>query len=73
MRNGHVSAIHVFAGVGCTQKHADNWLAHQDDFNSLLSALSADHGPDSQEDSQEASVSVQSLEEKSQQQKSRVQ
>ena len=63
--------IHMFAGVGCTQKHADNWLAHQDDFNSLLSALSADHGPDT--DATQEAVSVQSLEEKSQQQKSRVQ
>lgn len=29
-------------GVGCTQQHADNWIAHQEDFNSILSALNKD-------------------------------
>ena len=27
------------AGVGCSKSHADNWIAHQDDFNALLSSL----------------------------------
>jgi hypothetical protein len=30
-------------GVGCTKNYADNWIAHQDDFNSLLANLNANH------------------------------
>ncbi|KAK3102009.1 hypothetical protein FSP39_008082 [Pinctada imbricata] len=26
-------------GVGCSVSHADNWIAHQDDFNSILENL----------------------------------
>ena len=29
-------------GVGCTQQHCDNWITHQEDFNSILSALNKD-------------------------------
>lgn len=34
----------VFLGVGCSKNQADNWIAHQDDFNSLLANLNQDHG-----------------------------
>ncbi|XP_064634619.1 PIN2/TERF1-interacting telomerase inhibitor 1-like isoform X2 [Lineus longissimus] len=30
-------------GVGCTKSHADNWIAHQDDFGALLANLNANH------------------------------
>merc|ERR1712083_336839 len=41
----HVKVSHKqdTRGVGCTKKHADNWIAHQDDFNSLLSSLNAEN------------------------------
>ncbi|XP_052245173.1 PIN2/TERF1-interacting telomerase inhibitor 1-like isoform X2 [Dreissena polymorpha] len=30
-------------GVGCSKNHADNWIAHQDDFNSLLASLNQEN------------------------------
>jgi Pin2-interacting protein X1 len=30
-------------GVGCTKQNADNWIAHQDDFNAILSDLNTEH------------------------------
>lgn len=32
----------LIAGVGCSQQQADSWIAHQEDFNSILSALNKD-------------------------------
>lgn len=31
-------------GLGCTKKDTDNWIAHQDDFSSLLAQLNDEHG-----------------------------
>ena len=56
------------AGVGCTRNHADNWIAHQDDFNSLLESLNAGANSSNIE-----VAPVQKLEEKSKKAKSRVQ
>lgn len=33
-----------YPGVGCSRNEADNWIAHQDDFNSLLANLNQNHG-----------------------------
>ena len=30
-------------GVGCSKNHADNWVAHQDDFNALLATLNTEN------------------------------
>ncbi|XP_074660052.1 uncharacterized protein LOC141912638 [Tubulanus polymorphus] len=60
-------------GVGCTAKHADNWIAHQDDFNSLLSSLQDNHsgsGSNTPNNNEESAVA--SLEEKSKTSKGRV-
>ena len=55
-----------------TKADADNWLAHQDDFNALLSNLNqmTDSSANSSED---VCKKVASLEEKSKQSKGRVQ
>lgn len=54
-------------GVGATKDYADNWIAHQDDFNSLLANLN-------QEVPQELeSKNVSQLENKSKHSRSRVQ
>lgn len=33
-------------GVGCSQQHSDNWIAHQDDFSAILSSLNSDSPAD---------------------------
>ena len=53
-------------GVGCTRQHADNWITHQQDFNSILSALNKDVNI-------EPSVVTFSLDDKSKNSRSRVQ
>ena len=53
-------------GVGCTVDHADNWLAHQDEFNALLSALNSSS-------SEKTKTKVQNLEEVSKSLKGRIQ
>lgn len=53
-------------GIGCTQQHADKWIAHQEDFNSILSALNKDV-------IMESSVATFSLHDKSRNSRSRVQ
>ncbi|XP_052802425.1 PIN2/TERF1-interacting telomerase inhibitor 1-like isoform X2 [Mya arenaria] len=47
----HITASMKFdsKGVGCSKSHADNWIAHQDDFNSLLANLNQDHGEGSKQ------------------------
>ena len=59
-----------FAGVGCSKSHADNWIAHQDDFNALLSSLNDDK---SEKVATSEQHSVISLEQKSKMSKARVQ
>lgn len=61
-----VLCILVTAGVGCSQQFADNWTAHQEDFNSVLSALNKDV-------TTESSVAAFSLNDKSKNSRSRVQ
>ncbi|KAL5006329.1 hypothetical protein ScPMuIL_015135 [Solemya velum] len=67
----HVKITHKMdnKGVGCSNNHADNWIAHQDDFNALLANLNQDHsqGTDTTEENK-----VVSLEKKSKASKSRV-
>ena len=58
-------------GVGCSKSHADNWIAHQDVFNELLSSLN--DAPSSSAAGSEETPSVVSLEEKSKSSRSRVQ
>jgi len=53
-------------GLGCSQQHADNWIAHQEDFNSILSALNKDVNV-------ESSIATFSLHDKSKNSRSRVQ
>ncbi|XP_013403771.1 PIN2/TERF1-interacting telomerase inhibitor 1 [Lingula anatina] len=57
-------------GVGCTKKHADNWIAHQDDFAALLDNLNQSHGVATTNDND--SSSAKSLAEKSKSSKARV-
>jgi len=55
-------------GVGCSKKHDDNWVAHQDDFNSLLASLNSQNESSTQDVSQDAdspAPAVLSLEQKS--------
>jgi len=53
-------------GIGCTQQYADNWIAHQEDFNSILSTLNKDV-------TIQPSIEAFSLHDKSKNSKSRVQ
>lgn len=46
--DGHIQHIAVSVkndtrGVGCSKSYADNWIAHQDDFNALLATLGENH------------------------------
>ena len=63
---------YIFVGVGCTKKDADNWIAHQDDFNALLANLSQNHGSQGS-GSDEDAAKVSSLEHKSKTSRGRVQ
>jgi len=63
----HISVL----GVGCTKNHADNWIAQQDDFNSLLTSLNADVENSTENSTKE--TCVQQLELKSKSSKSRLQ
>lgn len=56
-------------GVGCSKNHADNWIAHQDDFNDLLSSLNQDTTENNDEDTTDK---VTGLESKSKASRSRV-
>ena len=53
-------------GIGCTKDHSDNWVAHQDEFNALLSALNSSS-------SEKTKTTVQNLEEVSKSLKGRIQ
>ena len=55
-------------GVGCTKDYADNWVAHQDDFNALLSSLNASNAME-----ESVKGNVQNLEEVSKSSKGRIQ
>ncbi|XP_072162807.1 uncharacterized protein [Diadema setosum] len=54
-------------GVGCKASQEDNWIAHQDDFNDLLSSLNQNHGGSIADGNPS-----QSLEERSKKSRSRV-
>lgn len=60
-----VSAKSDRKGVGCNHQQADNWIAHQEDFNSILSALNKDVNA-------ESSFAIFSLHDKSKNSRSRV-
>ncbi|CAH1786248.1 unnamed protein product, partial [Owenia fusiformis] len=71
----HISIKHKAdsRGVGCSVKHADNWIAHQDDFNSILANLNADHSTEPAADKEAVKeAKVTSLEERSKTTKKRV-
>ena len=63
-------SYHFQPGVGCSKSHADNWIAHQDGFDELLSSLN--NGPSSSATGGKETSAV-SLEEKSRSSRSRVQ
>lgn len=68
--DGHVDHVKVSVknnnhGLGCTKSYADNWIAHQDDFNALLANLN-------QSNTQNEAEKVISLENKSKTSRSRV-
>ncbi|XP_033112905.1 PIN2/TERF1-interacting telomerase inhibitor 1-like [Anneissia japonica] len=56
-------------GLGCTVSHEDKWIAHQDDFNSLLANLNASHASGNTTPTETA---VTSLEKRSKKSKKRV-
>ncbi len=60
----------MLVGVGCSRKHADGWIAHQDDFNSLLADLNSDTNVQHEDDQQSKMLN---LEHKSKTTKGRVQ
>ncbi|XP_046576940.1 PIN2/TERF1-interacting telomerase inhibitor 1-like isoform X2 [Haliotis rubra] len=73
--NGQVEHVKISfkndqKGVGSNKNQADNWIAHQDDFNSLLETLNEGHGGG--EVDSPVAHQVASLEKKSQSSRSRV-
>ncbi|XP_066302306.1 PIN2/TERF1-interacting telomerase inhibitor 1-like [Branchiostoma lanceolatum] len=68
----HVKASLKFdqTGLGCSTDQADNWIAHQDDFDALLAGLNASHGASNGET--ESNTKTISIEEKSKSSKRRV-
>ncbi|XP_071104401.1 PIN2/TERF1-interacting telomerase inhibitor 1-like isoform X2 [Haliotis cracherodii] len=70
VENVKVSFKNDQKGVGATKNQADNWIAHQDDFNSLLETLNEGHGGG--EVDSPTTHQVASLEKKSQSSRSRV-
>ncbi|XP_071955659.1 PIN2/TERF1-interacting telomerase inhibitor 1-like [Antedon mediterranea] len=56
-------------GLGCSTSHEDKWIAHQDDFNSLLANLNESHASG---DTTPKQTSITSLEKKSKKSKKRV-
>uniref|UniRef100_UPI00398E92F5 PIN2/TERF1-interacting telomerase inhibitor 1 n=1 Tax=Pristiophorus japonicus TaxID=55135 RepID=UPI00398E92F5 len=67
--NIKVQAKNNTVGLGAAKNHEDNWIAHQDEFNQLLSKLNDCHG---QNGSPVAEDNTFSLEEKSKSSKKRV-
>ncbi|NWR41102.1 PINX1 inhibitor, partial [Regulus satrapa] len=59
-------------GLGATNNHEDDWIAHQDDFNQLLAELNNCHGQGETESSVKKQKKTFSLEEKSKSSKKRV-
>ncbi|XP_014661951.1 PREDICTED: PIN2/TERF1-interacting telomerase inhibitor 1-like [Priapulus caudatus] len=64
-------------GVGCTNIHDDNWIAHQDDFNAILTQLNESHGIKKSKKKKKTKKDnetdlTQSLEQKSKKSRSRV-
>ncbi|XP_069742719.1 PIN2/TERF1-interacting telomerase inhibitor 1 isoform X2 [Narcine bancroftii] len=57
-------------GLGATKNHEDNWIAHQDEFNELLSKLNDCHGQNGSTSTEDKTMF--SLEEKSKSSKKRV-
>lgn len=62
----------VLIGVGCSKQHAETWIAHQDDFNSILESLNQAQ-TETTSTSLEVKPAIVSLEEKSKSSRSRVQ
>ncbi|XP_067936183.1 PIN2/TERF1-interacting telomerase inhibitor 1-like isoform X1 [Watersipora subatra] len=75
-----VKANRESRGLGCTKSDVDKWVAHQDEFNSLLANLNKNSDEesdtvaagDSKEEKSENKLQVQSLEAKSKSSRSRV-
>nr|XP_054757766.1 PIN2/TERF1-interacting telomerase inhibitor 1-like [Lytechinus pictus] len=70
--DGNVSHVKVSLknnnlGIGCKASQEDNWIAHQDDFNDLLSSLNEGHAPSTSNEREALS-----LEERSKKSRSRV-
>ncbi|XP_008570262.1 PREDICTED: PIN2/TERF1-interacting telomerase inhibitor 1 [Galeopterus variegatus] len=59
-------------GLGAAVSNEDNWIAHQDDFNQLLAALSTCHGQETADTSDNKEKKCFNLEEKSKISKHRV-
>nr|XP_033794629.1 PIN2/TERF1-interacting telomerase inhibitor 1 [Geotrypetes seraphini] len=59
-------------GLGAAINHEDNWIAHQDDFNQLLTELNNCHGQGKAESSECQQKKIFSLEEKSKASRKRV-
>ncbi|XP_069831914.1 PIN2/TERF1-interacting telomerase inhibitor 1 [Dendropsophus ebraccatus] len=59
-------------GLGASNNHEDNWIAHQDDYNQLLAELNSHHGTGSAASSDNENKKSFSLEEKSKSSKKRV-
>ncbi|XP_029452011.1 PIN2/TERF1-interacting telomerase inhibitor 1 isoform X1 [Rhinatrema bivittatum] len=59
-------------GLGATNNHEDNWIAHQDDFNQILAELNDCHGQSKTEISENQQKKTFSLEEKSKSSRKRV-
>ena len=69
--HGHTEHIAVqikndTTGIGYSKDHADKWVAHQDEFNALLSSLNSTA-------SEKTKTTVQNLEEVSKSLKGRIQ
>lgn len=61
-------------GLGCTLKYEQNWLAHNDHFNSLLASLNQEHGKEEDPSAGPEKVPERiSLEEKSKTSRGRIQ
>ncbi|XP_070566254.1 PIN2/TERF1-interacting telomerase inhibitor 1-like [Ptychodera flava] len=59
-------------GLGANHRSEDNWLANQDDFNSLLAQLNQTYGNDTTEKKESSNADTTSLEEISKRSKKRV-
>lgn len=63
----------LLAGLGCELKHDKTWIAHHDDFATLLASLNEKNTSGSVEESSEEPAEKISIEEKSKNSKARIQ